>query len=132
MMHLKLAADVTRKSYQAFSSTCLKRGFSTRSHTADPDIHSGQQKPGYTNFRISPQGTVRGEGDSDTNSKFPETENGGVFESPKSPCESSLKLKSTGVNQPLDPNIQQKRKHGTKALEDVSCAGLDGTPWPEE
>ncbi|CAK8544389.1 unnamed protein product [Lathyrus sativus] len=131
MMHLKQAADVTRKSYQVFSSACLKRGFSTRSHTADPDIHSGQQKPGYTNSRISPQGTSRG--DSDTDTKFTESEKGeGIFESPKSPCESSPKLKSTGVNQPLDPNIQQKRKHGTIALEDVSCAGLDGTPWPEE
>lgn len=79
------------------------------------------------------QGTSRGDTDSDTNTKFTESEKGeGIFESPKSPCQSSPKLKSTGVNQPLDPNIQQKRKHGTIALEDVSCAGLDGTPWPEE
>jgi hypothetical protein len=77
------------------------------------------------------QGTSRG--DSDTNTKFAEIDTEeGIFESPKSPCESSPKLKSTGVNQRLDPNIQQKRKQGTKALEDVSCAGLDGTPWPEE
>jgi len=55
MMHLKLAADITRKSYQAVSSAFIKRGFATRSHTADPDIHSGQQKPGYTNYRNSPQ-----------------------------------------------------------------------------
>ncbi|CAJ2631953.1 uncharacterized protein LOC123891134 [Trifolium pratense] len=131
-MHLKLATNVTRISYQALSSSCLKRGFTTRSHTADPDIHSGQQKPGYTNTRVSPEGTSRG--DSDTNTKFAETDKEeGIFESPKSPYESSPKLKSNGVNQRLDPNIQQKRKHGTKAaLEDVSCAGLDGTPWPEE
>lgn len=82
------------------------------------------------------QGTSRG--DSDTNTKFadtdkiPNSEEEGIFESPKSPCESSPKLKNAGVNQRLDPNIQQKRKQGTKALEDVSCAGLDGTPWPEE
>lgn len=132
MMHLKLRADVTRKSYQAFSSAFIKREFASRSHTADPDIHSGQQKPGYTNYRNSPQGTSRG--DSDTNTKFAETEKEeGIFESPKSPYESSPKLRSTGVNERLDPNIQQKRKQGTKAaLEDVSCAGLDGTPWPEE
>jgi len=55
MMHLKLRADVTRKSYQAFSSAFIKREFASRSHTADPDIHSGQQKPGYTNYRNSPQ-----------------------------------------------------------------------------
>ncbi|WJX79826.1 hypothetical protein P8452_62906 [Trifolium repens] len=129
-MNLKLATNVTRKSYQAFSSSCLKRGFTSRSHTADPDIHSGQQKPGYTNTRVSPEGTSRG--DSDTNTKFAEIDKEGIFELPKSPCESSPKLKSAGVNERLDPNIQQKRKQGTKALEDVSCAGLDGTPWPEE
>jgi hypothetical protein len=55
IMNLKLATNVTRKSYQAFSSSCLKQGFATRSHTADPDIHSGQQKPGYTNTRVSPE-----------------------------------------------------------------------------
>jgi hypothetical protein len=76
------------------------------------------------------QGTSRG--DSDTNTKFAEIDKEGIFELPKSPCESSPKLKSAGVNERLDPNIQQKRKQGTKALEDVSCAGLDGTPWPEE
>lgn len=56
MMHLKLTLDITRKSYQAFSSSAfIKREFGSRSHTADPDIHSGQQKPGYTNYRNSPQ-----------------------------------------------------------------------------
>lgn len=51
---------------------------------------------------------------------------------PKSPFESSAKLKSDGVKQRLDPSIQQKRKEGTKAIEEVSCVGLDGSPWPEE
>jgi len=38
------------------------------------------------------------------------------------------------MNGQLGPNIQLKRKQETKAaaLEDVSCAGLEGTPWPEE
>lgn len=57
-----------------------------------------------------------------------------IFVSPKSPCDSSPKLKSTGVNQRLDPNIQQKREQGTKttALEEASCVGFDGSPWPED
>lgn len=76
-------------------------------------------------------------GDSSINTKFAETdriqnkeeEN---LKSLKSPCEPSTKLKSTGVNQRLDPNIQQKRKKGSVALEEVSCVGLDGSPWPQE
>lgn len=54
------------------------------------------------------------------------------LESAKSPTEPSPILKSTGVNQRLDPNVQQKRKQGTISLENVSCAGLDGTPWPND
>lgn len=37
------------------------------------------------------------------------------------------------MNQRLDPSIQQKREKGSKVgIEEVSCAGLDGTPWPED
>lgn len=55
-----------------------------------------------------------------------------MLKTPKSPCEPSPKLKSAGVNQRLDPMIQQKREHTWKGLEEVSCAGLDGSPWPED
>lgn len=81
------------------------------------------------------QGTNTGE--SSTNTKFAETDRipnkeAENLKSPKSPCEPSTKLKSTGVNQRLDPNIQQKRNKGSVALEEVSCVGLDGSPWPQE
>jgi len=55
-----------------------------------------------------------------------------MLKSPKSPCEPFPKLKSEGVNQRLDPNIQQKREHSWKGFEELSCAGLDGSPWPED
>ncbi|KAK3020577.1 hypothetical protein RJ639_046927 [Escallonia herrerae] len=43
------------------------------------------------------------------------------------------KLESTGVNRPAEPITQQKRYNSvTLKVEDVSCAGLDGSPWPED
>ncbi|KAL2535257.1 hypothetical protein Fot_16898 [Forsythia ovata] len=58
---------------------------------------------------------------------------------PKSPIDSSPKLESTGVNERIDPITQQKRRHssanasgGGAPFEDFNCAGLDGSPWPED
>lgn len=58
------------------------------------------------------------------------------FVSPKPPG-SSPKLESTGVNKPIQPITQQKRHNSSTTanvspFEGVSCAGLDGSPWPEE
>ena len=51
---------------------------------------------------------------------------------PKMPHDSSPRLKSSPVNHPLEPNVQQRRRNISAAvLEGVSCAGLDGAPWPE-
>lgn len=80
---------------------------------------------------------MQGTKNNGTNAKFAETDHiPGKDEplvSPKSAVESSPKLKSTGVNQRLDPSVQQKRKQGSVAsLEEVSCVGLDGTPWPKD
>lgn len=59
------------------------------------------------------------------------------FGLPKSPIGSSQKIESTGVHQPIDPLTQQKRQKSSNAtnetsIKDVNCAGLDGTPWPDE
>ncbi|PWA99331.1 hypothetical protein CTI12_AA000860 [Artemisia annua] len=43
---------------------------------------------------------------------------------------SSSKLENPGVNTPLEPHMQQKRTKSTKL--DLTCAGLDGSPWPED
>lgn len=50
---------------------------------------------------------------------------------PKSHLESAPKLESSGVGPRTDPITQQKRRRSVK-IDDVSCAGLDGSPWPED
>jgi len=53
-----------------------------------------------------------------------------TIEASRIPYASSSRLESTGgLNPPSDPIIQQKRRHVTSSLEEVSCcAGLEGTP----
>lgn len=40
------------------------------------------------------------------------------------------------MNHPVDPTLQQKRsatnQAGSSLIDDVSCAGIDGSPWPRE
>ncbi|WVZ05098.1 hypothetical protein V8G54_018444 [Vigna mungo] len=133
-------SEATRRAFCALSSTSrfsLKRGFcsGTRSRTADPEIHSGEQEAGPRVHRGQPQGISTN--DNAKNAEIAETERRAgkaheMLKSPKSPCEPSPKLKSAGVNHRLDPINQQKREHTWKGLEEVSCAGLDGSPWPED
>lgn len=49
---------------------------------------------------------------------------------PKLPHASSPRLEHTAVNHPVEPTTQQKRSKSS--TEEVSCAGLDGSPWPED
>ncbi|KAK9280873.1 hypothetical protein L1049_003764 [Liquidambar formosana] len=57
---------------------------------------------------------------------------------PKFPISPFPHLESTGVNQPLDPIVQQKRRQNTTtppaaaAPQDVPCVGVDGTPLPRD
>ncbi|XP_027349406.1 uncharacterized protein LOC113861014 [Abrus precatorius] len=131
------AADAVRRSFWGLSSACRfshKRRFcsATRSRTADPAIHSGELEAGPAVHKGQPQGTSTNDsGKFDETDHVPSKENG-VFTSSKSACDPSLKLKSAGVNQRLDPSIQQKRRNGSKAFEAASCAGFDGTPLPED
>ncbi|CAA2963868.1 Hypothetical predicted protein [Olea europaea subsp. europaea] len=53
------------------------------------------------------------------------------YVAPKSPTDSSPKLESTGVNERIDPIAHQKRRNSS-TIEDLNCAGLDGSPWPED
>nr|XP_043611520.1 uncharacterized protein LOC122583156 [Erigeron canadensis] len=45
---------------------------------------------------------------------------------------SSPKLQNPGVSTPVDPHFQQKRTKSTSPALEISCAGLDGSPWPED
>ncbi|KAK6780831.1 hypothetical protein RDI58_023015 [Solanum bulbocastanum] len=110
--------------YKSFSS-------STGGRTADPAIHSGPLEGDDLEESVKvaenekKQPTIKS-----VNAKD-------AIVPPKSPIGSSQKIKSTGVNQPIDPLTQQKRQKFSNAtdktsLKDVSCAGLDGSPWPDE
>ncbi|XP_054802852.1 uncharacterized protein LOC129306339 [Prosopis cineraria] len=135
-MQSRLLESTARTSIRILSAAYrrdLQRRFCAASsgQTADPAIHSGEREAGPAVHKGEPQGIK-----STANAKCSETEHvpkeDEFLETPKSPYESSAKLKSHGVNQRLDPTFQQKRKQGSKAFEDVSCAGLDGSPWPED
>ncbi|KAI4301465.1 hypothetical protein L6164_034743 [Bauhinia variegata] len=130
--------DTVRRSFWVSSSAqrgTLQRGLcsASRSRTADPAIHSGEREAGPAVHKGEPQGT----NNATSNSTFAETEKlpskeDEPFGCSKSPYETSPKLNSTGVNQRLDPSFQQKRHQGSVSLEDVSCAAMDGSPWPED
>lgn len=54
------------------------------------------------------------------------------FVPPRPPHSTSPRLESTPVIDPVEPNYQQKRnKASATPVDSVSCAGLDGSPWPE-
>ncbi|XP_057722807.1 uncharacterized protein LOC130936693 [Arachis stenosperma] len=129
--------------YAAARRWCWKssqRGLcsATRSRTADPEVHSGELEAGPKVHQSPPKGT---ESNNTSSTKFVETDHASskkddpLAATPKSPTEPSSKLKSTGVNQPLEPSLQQKRQQSSKAsvLEEASCtAGIDEAPFPEE
>ncbi|KAK6120159.1 hypothetical protein DH2020_046065 [Rehmannia glutinosa] len=61
----------------------------------------------------------------------PTTKDDEPYVPPKSPIQSTPKIESTGVGPRTDPIAQQKRRISAK-INDVSCAGIDGSPWPED
>ncbi|KAH0640229.1 hypothetical protein KY285_036815 [Solanum tuberosum] len=110
--------------YKSFSS-------STGGRTADPAIHSGPLEGDDLEESVKV---------AENEKKQPNIKSGNAKDAyvpPKSAIGSSQKIESTGVNQPIDPLTQQKRQKSSNAtdkssLKDVSCAGLDGSPWPDE
>ncbi|XP_050365466.1 uncharacterized protein LOC126783993 [Argentina anserina] len=110
--------------------------------TADPAVHAGDfdADPVVTTGEPeAPENDAKEESaeehiDTQSNRRCRGTE---PLSPPRSPCIGSARRKSTGVNQqPLDPAFQQKRSvatiDGANSLEDFSCAGLDGSPWPKD
>ncbi|XWS36134.1 hypothetical protein CRYUN_Cryun20dG0058500 [Craigia yunnanensis] len=126
--------------YAAQNQTLFRRiasGAAIKGRTADPAIHSGELEAGPDVHRGEPQGIENSSDDHKFNEFRTETEPKPGYETeplmqPKMPHDSSPRLKSSSVNHPLEPNVQQRRRNvNAAALEGVSCAGLDGTPWPE-
>ncbi|PON40555.1 GATA transcription factor-like protein [Parasponia andersonii] len=141
---------VAARSTWVFSSRALRRGLgsgTTPHRTADPAGHaedyeahqpaSPHGNPDETRNVAEPKPAKPPEKQT---YKLGNTKGSGGTEPlapPKPvPHHSSPRLESTGVNQPVDLTIQKKRKQTTTTekvvLEDVSCAGLDGSPWPND
>ncbi|KAK4418086.1 hypothetical protein Salat_2221300 [Sesamum alatum] len=64
----------------------------------------------------------------------PTTKDNEPYVPPKSPIESAPKLESSGVGPRTDPIAQQKRRMSASSAQigDVSCVGMDGSPWPDD
>ncbi|KAK4357206.1 hypothetical protein RND71_022816 [Anisodus tanguticus] len=104
---------------------------STGGRTADPAVHSGPLEGDDLEESVKVAENER---------KQPNIKPGkdDAFTQPKSPIGSSQKIESTGVHHPIDPLTQQKRQKSNisatnrSSFKDINCAGLDGTPWPDE
>ncbi|CAH9140460.1 unnamed protein product [Cuscuta epithymum] len=99
--------------------------------TADPNVHAGDLD-GDNAAEVKKAETAKGESEIK-----PPGIGKSPFSSSKSPCGSTPKIGSTGVSDPVEPNLQQKRRNSDAAkaeplIADVSCTGLDGGPWPDE
>ncbi|GMI69456.1 hypothetical protein like AT1G02700 [Hibiscus trionum] len=113
-------------------------GAAVKGRTADPEIHSGELEAGPDVHTGEAQGIENHPGNDRKVTGFraekeskPGSETDPLIQ-PKLPHESSRRLKSSPVNEPLEPNLQQRRtKVSGAAFEEVSCVGVVGTPLPE-
>ncbi|KAH0638109.1 hypothetical protein KY289_038024 [Solanum tuberosum] len=130
-MQTRLAISSSTKLHRLLYAQSQKYKSSTGGRTADPAIHSGPLEGDDLEESVKV---------AENEKKQPNIKSGNAkdaFVPPKSAIGSSQKIESTGVNQPIDPLTQQKRQKSSNAtdetsLKDVSCAGLDGSPWPDE
>lgn len=125
----------TLRSYMAAAVTRNQaplRGLSSSSSSgpADPAVHSGDLE-GEDAEEAAKAASARP--DREHKPTTENTEPLPFVSTAKPRYNTKQKLETTGVNQPLDPNIQQKRSNSTVAsLEDVSCVGVDGRPLPTD
>ncbi|CAN1196478.1 hypothetical protein LINPERHAP2_LOCUS43593, partial [Linum perenne] len=128
-------------------ATNLTRGFASSSggRTADPAVFSDERdrevqpavpsgQPEETRDHYEPDNSKR---EPKEPNHRPESETN-PLSPPKPPHSSSTRLETVGVHNPAQPQSQQKRSYTSaspdqteKNLESATCAGLDGSPWPE-
>lgn len=120
---------------QASTQSMASRGlasFMPTGRAADPNVHGGETEVSET----MTQGIDTEQGDYSSNQTDPKpTMTDKTYVPPNPPNPSSPKLESIPLNKPVDPVFQQKRHHSAShkaPIEDVSCAGMDGSPWPED
>lgn len=113
---------------QLFQQQTLRFATST-GRTADPAVHSVEPE------EVGATEAIRDEKLRHLPDNKPSIEND-TYIPPKSPIESSPKLEHQAVGPRKEPITQQKRRSSNSAatlpLDDVSCAGVDGSPWPAE
>ncbi|KAE8665491.1 GATA transcription factor 15 [Hibiscus syriacus] len=144
-MQSRLATAASRTNsplYAAGNYQALFRRFasgaSVKGRTADPEIQSGELEAGPEVHTGEAQGIENHRDDDHEFNDFrsqketkPCSETDPLKRS-NLPHESSPRLKSSPVNHPLEPNVQQRRtKVSASAVEEVTCVGVDGTPLPE-
>ncbi|EEF47311.1 uncharacterized protein LOC8265165 [Ricinus communis] len=100
-----------------------------RNRELKPAVYSGD--PEETENKYEPESAKRDvESEAETEYRTTSSKGTEALTPPRPPHASSPRLVSIGVNNPVEPHIQQKRENST--LEETSCAGLDGTPWPKQ
>ncbi|KAJ0112087.1 hypothetical protein Patl1_00929 [Pistacia atlantica] len=146
MMQSRLAATAKRSCwvFSAANNQVLQGKFlaaaASSGRTADPAIHSGEIEAGPDVHTGEPQGADNVTAAEPARHKLASEHkpSSDVIETeplvtPKPPHISSPRLESTGLKQPLNPQVQQKRRNSTNvALEDVICISVDGTPLKED
>ncbi|KAJ8749439.1 hypothetical protein K2173_025483 [Erythroxylum novogranatense] len=149
MQHSRIAAAVAVRAYRVVSlSRCFaaQRAFVAvpTGRPADPDVFSEERdrnlettipsgKPEETREKYEPDTAKRQVDAEAEHSPSNETE---PFTSPKPPHASSPRRENVEIHNPAKTHVQQTRKNTTLTLEEVSCAGLscaglDGSPWPK-
>ncbi|CAK7348370.1 unnamed protein product [Dovyalis caffra] len=141
MIQSRLAATATR-SYRSLSlayNQARLRGFATEptGRPADPEVYADREhenqpavptgKPEEVIEKYEPE-----TGKQQTEAEHRPNRDTEPLAPPKPPHVSTPRLENTGVLNPAEPIVQQRPKNSTLALEEVSCAGLDGTPWPKD
>ncbi|OAY48729.1 uncharacterized protein LOC110615117 [Manihot esculenta] len=140
----RLAATATRfyRALYLAHNQARQRGFAAASsgRSADPAVYSEDRdhelKPAVpsgkheeTRNLYEPDSTKR---ETETEAQYKPTKETQPSAQPRPLHVSSPRHESNGVNRPVEPQIQQKRQNSPVILEEISCAGLDGTPWPME
>ncbi|XP_047966811.1 uncharacterized protein LOC125211150 [Salvia hispanica] len=117
-MQSRFALTAAKFNRTLFPQQSLRGCTTTSGRTADPAIHAIEEEDVY------PTDAMQDEKRRRPPKHEPTSKDNETYTAPKSPIETAAKLESSGVGPMPDPFGQQKRRS--------TCAGIDGSPWPEE
>lgn len=122
-----VAASIAKPRFLACTSGSTVSGSVGR--TADPNVHAVEpEKETYDLTHEAIPATSPHE------SEQKSTKNDDPYVPPQSPLHQySPRIERPAVTPPPDPFTQQRRSYSTTGpTEDISCAGLDVSPWPDD